>query len=292
MTESLKLAVDVKATLGEGPCWDALNQVFYWVDVEQMKLHIHDPKTQTNRFIQFLQKVSAVVPRASGGVILAMQNGFYSLDLETEVLTAIMDPEAEIAGNRFNDGKCDAVGRFWAGTMSVTDDPEQGALYCLDSDHSCRMAADHISVSNGIAWSPDNQIMYYIDSLTRQVAAFDYDLSTGSASNKRVVITIPEDGGLPDGMTSDEEGMLWVAQWDGWQVARWNPHTGELLEVIRVPVAKVTSCSFGGDHLDILYITTASVDIGPEGDPEQPLAGSVFAIKTKVKGAPTFAFAG
>jgi sugar lactone lactonase YvrE len=292
MTESLMLVVDVKATLGEGPCWDAANQVFYWVDIEQMKLHIHDPKTPSNRFIQFSQKVGAAVPRASGGVILAMQNGFYSLDLETEVLTAILDPEIEIANNRFNDGKCDAAGRFLAGTMDTEDREKRGALYCLDTDLTCRKIVDHISISNGIAWSPDNQIMYYIDSLTRQVVAFDYELSTGTVSNKRIAITIPEDGGLPDGMTSDEEGMLWVAQWDGWQVSRWNPHTGELIEAIRVPVAKVTSCSFGGDQLDILYITTASVDIGPEGDPEQPLAGSVFAIKTKVKGAPTFAFVG
>jgi sugar lactone lactonase YvrE len=292
MTESLKLVVDVKATLGEGPCWDAVNKVFYWVDIEQMKLHIHDPKTQSNRFIQFSQKVGAAVPRASGGVILAMQNGFHSLDLETNALTAIFDPEAEVANNRFNDGKCDAAGRFWAGTMDMDDDPERGAFYYLDKDLTCHKAVDHITTSNGIAWSSDNQIMYYIDSPTCKVVAFDYDLTTGAVSNRRTVITIPENGGLPDGMTSDEEGMLWVAQWDGWQVSRWNPHTGELLEVIRVPVAKVTSCSFGGEDLDILYITTASINIGPEGDPEQPLAGSVFAIKTKVKGAPTFAFAG
>jgi sugar lactone lactonase YvrE len=292
MTELLKLVVDVKATLGEGPCWDAAAQVFYWVDIEQMKLHIHDPKTQSNRIIQFSQRVGAAVPRASGGFILAMQHGFYSLDLATEALTAIVDPEADMAGNRFNDGKCDAAGRFWAGTMCITDGQEQGALYCLDTDLSCRKVLDHISISNGIAWSPDNTIMYYIDSLTREVVAFDFELSAGTISNKRVVVTIPEDGGLPDGMTSDAEGMLWVAQWDGWQVSRWNPHTGELIEVVRVPVAKTSSCSFGGDALDILYITTASIDIGPEGDPEQPLAGSVFAIKTNVTGAPTYSFAG
>ncbi|MEX2460507.1 MAG: SMP-30/gluconolactonase/LRE family protein [Paenibacillaceae bacterium] len=292
MIASLKLVVDVKATLGEGPCWDAVNQVFYWIDIEQEKLHVHDPKTQSNRVIPCGQRVGAAVPRASGGIILAMENGFYSLNLETEVLTAILDPEAEIATNRFNDGKCDAVGRFWAGTMDMQDELEQGALYCLDTDLTCRKVIVHISTSNGIAWSPDNQIMYYIDSPTCQVVAFDYDLSMGTVSNRRTIITIPEGSGFPDGMTSDEEGMLWVAQWDGWQVSRWNPHTGELIEVIRVPVAKVSSCVFGGEHLDILYITTASIGIGPEGDPQQPLAGSVFAIKTKVKGAPTFAFAG
>ena len=292
MTESLKLVVDVKATLGEGPCWDAANQLFYWVDIEQKKLHIHDPKTQSNSFIQLPQRVGAAVLRASGGIILALQNGFYSLDLETEVLTAILDPEDQITTNRFNDGKCDAAGRFFAGTMSVTDDPERGSLYCLNPDLTCSKVLEHISISNGIAWSPDNKIIYYIDSPTRQVVAFDYDLATGTVSNKRVAITIPEGGGSPDGMTSDEEGMLWVAQWNGWQVSRWNPHTSELIEVIPVPVAKVTSCSFGGEHLDILYITTASVNIGPEGDPEQPLAGSVFSIKTKVKGAPTFTFGG
>ncbi|QGQ98059.1 SMP-30/gluconolactonase/LRE family protein [Paenibacillus psychroresistens] len=292
MSESLKLVVDVKATLGEGPCWDAAAQVFYWVDIEQMKLHIHDPKEQSNRFIQFTQRVGAAVPRASGGFILAMENGFYSLDLETEMVTAIVDPEEGITWNRFNDGKCDAAGRFWAGTMSTNGQLEQGALYCLDTDLSCRKVLENVSISNGIAWSPDNQIMYFIDSTTYEVVAFDFVLAEGTISNKRVVVRIPDGGGLPDGMTSDAEGMLWVAQWDGWQVSKWNPHTGELLEIVRVPVAKTSSCSFGGEALDTLYITTASVDIGPEGDPTQPLAGSVFAIKTNVTGAPTYSFAG
>jgi sugar lactone lactonase YvrE len=291
MTE-LKVVVDVKATLGEGPCWDAVNQLFYWVDIEQKKLHIHDPQTRSNRFIELPDRVGAAVLRASGGMILALQNGFYSLDLETEILTAIIDPEVEITTNRFNDGKCDAAGRFFAGTMSVSDSPEQGSLYCLNTDLTCTKVLNRISTSNGIAWSLDNKIMYYIDSPTCQVWAFDYELATGIMSNKRVVITIPEGGGVPDGMTSDEEGMLWVAQWEGWQVSRWNPHTGELIEVIPVPVSRVTSCVFGGENLDVLYITTASVDVPPEGDPAQPHAGAVFSIKTKVKGAPTFTFAG
>ncbi len=292
MPEYLKLIVDAKATLGEGPCWDSLNRVFYWVDILEKNLHIYDPKNDSNRVIHLGQIVGAVVPRASGGVVLAMQNGFYSLDLHSEELTPIVDPESSIPTNRFNDGKCDALGRFWAGTMDLDEREERGALYCLNADHSYWKAREHISISNGITWSPDHKTMYFIDSLTRGVLAFDFELTTGKISNERMVITLPEDGGLPDGMTTDEEGMLWIAQWDGWQVSRWNPLTGQLLEVIRVPAARVTSCAFGGANLDTLYITTARVGINPDDLLKQPLAGGVFALKTKTRGIPTFSYNG
>lgn len=292
MTEGLKLVVDIRAKIGEGPCWDTENNLLYWVDIMENKIHIHNPKTNENRMIQADQHVGAVVLRQSGGAALAMEHGFYTLDLQTEQFAFIADPETELPNNRFNDGKCDAAGRFWAGTMNYNGVDKSGFLYCLETDHTIRKVVDGVAISNGLGWSLDHKIMYYIDSPTKQVAAYDYDLITAEISNRRIVVIIPEGEGLPDGMAMDAEGMMWVAQWGGYQVSRWNPHTGKQIDKIILPVSQVSSCAFGGEHMDILYITTASIGLNVQSLLTEPLAGSLFSIKTKVKGAPTYKFDG
>ncbi|CAG7654411.1 SMP-30/gluconolactonase/LRE family protein [Paenibacillus allorhizosphaerae] len=287
-----ELIIDAKASLGEGPCWDAENGLLYWVDILGHRVHIYDPATNRDRSIDVGQMVSAVVKRASGGFVIAAKNGLYFLDPQTEELILITDPESGIPGNRFNDGKCDPAGRFWAGTMSMSGGKPAGSLYRLDSDGTLIKMMEGVACSNGLAWSPGRGTMYYIDSPTRQVTAMDYDVSTGRIGNRRAVITLPPGEGVPDGMTTDSEGMLWVAQWGGWKVSRWNPYTGERLETVSVPAAQVTSCAFGGPELNELYITSARTGLSESDLAQQPSAGGVFRWKSKVKGMPAFAYGG
>lgn len=200
--------------------------------------------------------------------------------------------EEDISHTRFNDGKCDPAGRFWGGTMAVSEAKPAGSLYCLNTDHKVKKMIDDVTVSNGLAWSPDHSTMYYIDTPTQKVVAYDYDLDTGNISNKRTVVTIPEAEGKPDGMTIDEKGRLWVAHWQGYQVSCHDPATGEKLIKIEVPVEKVTSCCFGGDNLDELYITTASTGLEKDDLEKQPYAGGLFKVKPGVKGEKTYQYQG
>ncbi|MFE5322504.1 SMP-30/gluconolactonase/LRE family protein [Paenibacillus sp. NPDC056579] len=288
----LELVLDAKATLGEGPCWDQRSGLLYWVDIKENAVHAYDPHQGTNRTVHLDQMVGAAVARESGGLVLALQHGFHLLDMTTEQLTFLADPEKELTDNRFNDGKCDAAGRFWAGTLSFEEKEPVAALYCLETDGTVRQALDGVIVSNGLGWSPDGRTMYYVDSMTRKVSAFDFEVETGRLSGRRTIVTIPEGGGFPDGMAVDEEGMLWVAQWDGWQVSRWNPSTGEQIGAIRVPAARVTSCAFGGPNNDELYITTARTGLSEESLAGQPLAGGLFRVKPGVAGLPTYRYGG
>jgi sugar lactone lactonase YvrE len=237
--------------------------------------------------------VGTVVPRRSGGVMVALRDGFAALDLDSGTLTMIADPETDLPQNRFNDGKCDPAGRFWAGTMRIAEDQKgAGSLYRLDADLSVHKMWGDITVANGIAWSHDAKTMYYIDTPTMTVVAFEYNLETGAIANPRPAIHTPNGPGSPDGMTIDAEGMLWVAYWGGWRVVRWNPHTGEALAIIELPVERVTAPWFGGPNLDELYITTARVGLSEEALAKQPHAGSIFVAKPGVRGLAAFEFAG
>ncbi len=286
-----ELIIDAKATLGEGPCWDASNNRLYWVDIIEKKIHIFDTITNKNEAISVDYLIGAVVARESGGFIAATQNGFYAV-AENGEQTLIADPESEQPHNRFNDGKCDPAGRFWAGTMHIDEKEPSGALYVLGKDLTVKKALDNITISNGLAWTSDMKTMYYIDSPTKQVAAFDYDVDSGEISNKRIVVTIPDGEGIPDGMTIDADGNLWVAQWGGYKVSKWNPKTGERLGEIAVPAKQVTSCVFGGEELNELYITSARRGLDEEELAAYPHSGSVFRVKTDVKGGETFLFKG
>jgi sugar lactone lactonase YvrE len=292
MSQSAELVLDAKATLGEGALWDAKGQVLLWIDIMNSQVHVYDPATQQNRTIQLDQMAGTVVPRRSGGLMVAVHHGFASLDLETERLEILADPERDLPGNRFNDGKCDPAGRFWAGTLAL--DGAQGVcnLWRLDPDLSVHKMLGGVSVSNGIVWSLDHRTMYYIDTPTGQVDRFDYDLGTGDIDNRSVAVRIPAEMGYPDGMTIDSEGMLWVALWQGGKVSRWDPVQGRLLQTVDLPASNVTSCAFGGEHLDQLYITTARIALGDEQLEKQPLAGGLFRADVGVAGLPAFEFAG
>ncbi len=198
----------------------------------------------------------------------------------------------EPASNRFNDGKCDPAGRFLAGTMDANEKNASGHLYSFESGKPPRKLLDGLRISNGLAWSPDHKIFYYIDTPTRQVRAFDYDLDTGELSNPRIAVEIPEALGWPDGMTSDMEGRLWIALWGGSKIARWNPLNGRLEAQVAIPSLHTSSCVFGGARRDILYVTSARVGMGKSALEKYPLSGGVFQIQTQTQGTPTFEFAG
>lgn len=289
MSYNVELAVDMKAALGEGPCWDDQNKLLYWVDIQGMKIHIHNPQDNSNKFIQLKQQIGAIVLRENGGAVVALQNGLYFLDLQTEELTLITDPEEHLPNNRFNDGKCDPAGRFWIGTMGSA---QSASLYTLYPDLELQHKESNVTISNGLAWSPDQTKMYYIDTPTKQIVSYDYDISSGSISNKQVAITIPDTDGHPDGMTIDAEGNLWIAHWGGFQVSCWNPVTAEKLDSIPIPAPQVTSCTFTGDALDTLYITTARVGLDEEALAQSPQAGGLFKVKLNVKGTPSYRFKG
>ena len=292
MDTGVELLVDAHAQVGEGPLWDEEQQLLYWVDILSSLLYIYDPATGENRVLDVGRHVGTVVTRASGGLMLAVREGFASFDLETQELTLIANPEAHITGNRFNDGKCDPAGRFWAGTMAYESPSNQGSLYRLDTDFSVHKIFGDVAISNGIIWSLDHTTMYYIDTLRKNVRAFDYADDTGDISNERVIINVPEEIGMPDGMAIDSEGMLWVAHYGGSCVSRWNPNTAQLLEKIDLPVTQVTACAFGGPNLDILFITSAAQELDAAELARQPLAGGLFSIKTPYQGVPSFRFGG
>ena len=237
--------------------------------------------------------VGAVAVCADGNLLAALKTGLAKIDRYTHEISTFMHPEPHLPGNRFNDGKCDPAGRFWIGTMAINETANAGSLYMLDANHHISKKIEGTTISNGMAWSADNKIFYYIDTPTRAIVAYDFDNNDGSISNKRTAFNIAEDDGYPDGMTIDAEGMLWVAHWGGWQVSRWNPITGEKLFTLPMPVANVSSCTFGGEDLQDLYITSARKDLSPDELEKQPLAGCLFVWKnTDYKGRPAVEFRG
>ena len=192
--------------------------------------------------------------------------------------------------NRFNDGKCDPNGSLWVGSMSLNTKDPSGALYRVDPDGTVEKFVDSVTVSNGIVWTRDKKTMYYIDTPTGWIRAYDYDASKGTISNERIAVEIPESLGYGDGMAIDENDDLWVALWNGNGIAHFDPRSGKLIKKVEVPAHNVTSCSFGGDNLDILYITTASIDMTEEEQLKYPNAGSLFSFQPGVKGQKGYYF--
>ncbi len=284
MPTEVELVLDSKAILGEGPLWDPDAKVLWWVNIFAGELHRFDPQSENDDVFQIGEAVGTVVLQRSGGVALALENGFASFDPGTQTLKRLADPESHISTNRFNDGKCDPKGRFWAGTMSKVEDPGHGILYSLDGDGKVKKHVQDISVSNGIVWSSDSKTMYYIDSPTKRIDAFDYDLESGEISNRRTAVKVEDGLGFPDGMAIDVEDKLWVGMWGGSQVIRYDPLSGSILSQIPVPSAHVTACAFGGEDLHDLYITTARDRMTSEQLQEQPHAGGLFRARVPVKG--------
>ncbi len=290
--EKVELVLDTKSTLGEGAIWNFRTGELIWVNIADNILNFYNPNLHFNKEMFTGQMIGTVVPAESGYLIIALENGFYQFNPTTGSKKFIANPEQDISGNRFNDGKCDPAGRFWAGTMSFNGKSKAGALYRLDPDTSIHKMINNVSVSNGIVWSLDHRRMYYIDTPTQKVATWDYDDETGEISNQRTAIEIPLEMGRPDGMTIDADGNVWIALWNGSAVGCWNPETGELIRTIAVPAKNVTSCAFGDNDLGTLYITTARQGTSEEELEKYPYAGGLFKVRPGVKGVNAFFFKG
>jgi sugar lactone lactonase YvrE len=282
----VELLYDAKAWLGEGPMWDARTQTLYWVDILNKRIH-----ADGGLLVQLDEYVGCLAPRRRGGLALTKRLSFWTFDLDSASAAFLSAPADEPAHNRFNDGKCDPRGRFLAGTMNLNEKDPTGSLYSLDGNSITELLSD-VTISNGMTWSLDGKTLYYIDTPTREVRAFDYDLDTGAIANPRVAVTAPASLGWLDGMTSDTQGNLWIAIWGGAQITKWNPHTGQLLEQIPVPALQPSSCTFGGKHMNELFITSARKGMEDAALNQYPLSGGVFRLETNVEGLPPFEFAG
>jgi sugar lactone lactonase YvrE len=288
---TVRLAVDAKNRLGEVPVWDVAEQALYWVDIEGRKLFRLDPASGAVRAWTFAERIGSFALRRQGGLVCAFESGFAFFDPTSGAIESIARPEAMIRRNRFNDGKCDRAGRFWAGTMDDRLTEHTGSLYRLDADRTVHRMDGAIGISNSLAWSPDDRIFYFADTMDGAIYAYDFDAASGSIANKRVFATTADQPGSPDGSTIDAEGFLWNAQWDGWRLVRYAPG-GHVDRVVDLPIQKPTSCMFGGPDLRTLYVTSAIWDLGAEALATQPWAGGVLALDVGVAGLPEPRFAG
>jgi sugar lactone lactonase YvrE len=282
-TQPTRVPAAPLCTLGEGPVWDARDQSLYWVDIPESRVHQIAADGSLSSW-DTGQPVGTVVPRASGGLAVAVRDGFMALDPVSGTLTTLAEVEQDQPGNHMNDGACDRAGRFYAGTMAFDETPGAGALYRLDPDLGVTRLLTGVSISNGIGWSPDERLMYYIDSQVHRVDVFDYDPATGEIDGRRPFASVGEGGVVPDGLTVDADGGVWVAVWGGYAVLHHDPG-GKVIETVDLPAAaRVSSCVFGGPDLDRLYITTAA---GPGES-----AGALFVCEPGVTGQPSHPFRG
>lgn len=291
----LEIISDSIAVLGECPLWDSEKKLLYWIDIVNKKIFSINTKNNISSTFHLEVFVGSLALRKNGELIVASEKGLHFFNKDTLSFNSICNPEKNILTNRFNDGKCDPAGRLWVGTTSNDEKDKVGSLYCLDKNLKCRRVLSNIIISNGIAWSSDYKTMYYIDSPTRQVKAYDYDIDTGRIKNEKIVIYFDEKEGYPDGMTIDVENKLWIAHWGGFKVGRWDPVSGEMIDKIDIPVRRVSSVTFGGDNLDELFITTAVRGFSEKSESKSNSSakhdGKLFKIKLKTKGIDTCRFA-
>jgi len=279
------------AILGEGPSWDPAQGVLYWVDIQRPAIFRWDPKYGQTGHWPMPKPVGCLSPASPGRLVFADADGFGFLDLETGDISRIADPESDLPQNRFNDGKVDRAGRFWAGTLENRCVLPAGSLYRLNPDLSIQRLATGIICANGLGWSPDNRTMYFTDSMVRTIWAYEFDFATGDLGTRRVFAQLPDHDGVPDGLTVDSQGFVWSAIWDGWRLIRYAPD-GTLDREIRMPVQRPSSCMFGGPDLKTLYITSACSELGWPSLKDGPLAGALFALETDVAGLPERPFGG
>lgn len=282
---------EANALLGEGPVWSAEDGVLYWIDIKGRAVHRCRADGGGRETFEVAEEIGCLALCEKGGVVAALRSGIVFLDLNGGGGEMIVDPEAHMPANRFNDGKCDRKGRLWVGTMDDKGEKPTGALYRLALDLKIHKVLSGVAVANGLGWSPDDKTMYFTDSVHRTIFAFDYHIETGEAENRRIFAQVPKDQGFPDGMTVDKEGYVWSAHWDGWRVTRYDP-SGGVERVIPMPVPRPTSCMFGGGGLDRLFVTSASIDLTREQLAEAPLSGGLFVIAPGVAGLPEPRFAG
>lgn len=286
----VEIALAENAKLAECPRWHAASQKLYWIDINSFQLHRLDPATGMDEFLQFEEEIGCFAFRSQGGFILAMRSGYYLLDEWNTELKPVCDPEADLPNTRFNDGRCDAKGRLFAGSYYPPKDYDGANLWCLDGSFTVTKVADDLLTTNGIAFSPDNSVFYYADTPKHLIYKCDYDLTTGAVSNRAVFREFERGNGRPDGASVDVEGYYWSALYEGGRIVRISPE-GEIVQEITVPASCPTMCAFGGEDMKTLFITSAG------GRPEEekskfPNNGDLFKVRVDVAGLPEYDFAG
>ncbi|MFF7633269.1 SMP-30/gluconolactonase/LRE family protein [Kitasatospora sp. NPDC008050] len=291
--------VHIRAEVGESPLWDQRAGVLWWTDIPRGRLHRFDPADGTDTVPRpdLPGPLSAVALRAGGGLLAAVGDQVLGLGPDDGRTAAGPAPGPDLVArvplpspdHRLNDGRVDPLGRFWVGTMSTTGEPGTSALHRIDPDGRSTLQLTGVSISNGLDWSPDGRLAYYADSPTGEVAVLD--CADPDRPPRRVGTLARFANCVPDGLAVDAAGCVWVALFNGWAVHRYRPD-GTLDAVVPLPVAKVTSCAFGGPGLDTLYITTAGRLLDAAALVRQPLAGALFACRPGVTGLPGHAFTG
>jgi sugar lactone lactonase YvrE len=284
----VELVANLGSEIGEGPVWDRRIGRLVWVDIAGRLIHLTDPVSGTTDSIETPSQVGSVAIRRAGGYVAALEDGFWVHDAgEWRRIAPAEDDRPDV---RFNDGKSDPAGRFWAGSMALDGRGTKGSLYRLDIDHTVTRIIEGVGISNGLAWSEDELTMFYIDTHAQRVDTLRFDAATGAASDRTPFIEFPSEDGNPDGMELDAEGGLWVALWGGWAVNRYVD--GRPDRTIRLPVSNVTSCTFGGPDLETLFITSAWQELSDAQRAEQPLAGALFRVDPGVRGRPAAEYLG
>ena len=291
MIAELRCISSARALLGESPLWDFREKCLYWVDIEGKTLHRYRPDDETTTSIPVAEEIGCIAMREGGGLVAASRSGFAFLDPGKGTLEIVVSPEPEQPGNRFNDGKCDRRGRFWAGTMDAAGEKTSGSLYRLSPGLSASRVLTGVTIPNGIGWSPDDRTMYFTDSAQGTIVAFYFESESGEIGSSKGFASIAAADGVPDGLTVDAEGYVWSAHWGGWRVTRYNPE-GAVDRVITLPVPRPTSCAFGGELLDRLYVTSASIGLLPEQLAKAPLSGGIFELNVGVRGRREPCFSG
>jgi sugar lactone lactonase YvrE len=287
LSDQLSNVLEVRARLGEGPIWDSRQQLLYWVDIYNHRVHRFYPATGKDEYFDVGDVVGAIALAGDNKLIIALRHQLAFLDTQTGVVSSIIEIEADQENNRFNDGKCDPQGRFWFGSMS--SEANQAQLYRYDQDGSLHIMETGLTISNGLGWSPDQKTFYLTDSPEQKIFAYDFNSTTGSISNRRTVVDLTHESFNPDGLTIDSQGYIWSAMWNGGCVIRFSP-SGDEVARIQLPVPLVTSCTFGGENLQTLYITTASVGLQQDEIDEYYYSGDVFAFQSQVAGLPSDSF--
>jgi len=291
MQSPLECVLDVKASLGEGPVWSVDEQVLYWVDINAPALNRFDPATGINAAWPMPQSIGSFVLRASGGFVAAMRDGFWLVSRDGRPLRRIVGAPYDPAHHRFNDGRADPQGRFWAGSMNEKRDANTACLYRLDPNLELAAMIPGVMISNGLAWSPDARTMYHSDTPARTVWAWDFDAATGAIANRRVFAHFDGDKDRPDGAAVDREGCYWSAFYGAGKVVRLSP-AGERLAEYPLAAMAPTMCAFGGPDLKTLFVTSARQRRDAEELERLPQSGGIFAMRVDVPGLPEPKFAG
>jgi len=289
MASQAEVAVRGADQLGECPLWDEREAMLWWVDARFPAVKRLDPATGAVMMLVLPEVVGSLALRESGGMLAATKSGIHFLDPASGALEMKAEPESHLPDNRFNDGRCDRAGRFWAGTMSHVNRDPTGSLYRFDADFRSTRLRNAIIIPNSLAFSPDGRTMYFADTNRHTIWAYDYDPASGAATGERVFADTG--AGWPDGSCVDADGCLWNADYGASRVVRYTP-AGKVDRTYELPVTNVTCCCFGGRDLDTLYITTATQRLSPEALAQQPLAGSLFALRPGARGLPESRFAG